>query len=412
MNIPGRIIIVDDDKEDVEDLIDSLTERGENVYYTPGLLENDECLFNTRLLIIDYYLLGDIEQSLEVIVSILNKINNRTSFFLVVIWSHYVTVESSERIMKEIKNRYKDKYNGKETSAIFLSAFKKEEVEYENLIKKIDDFINKNAEIGLLYEYEKVVECARDKTVSDIVDVGDISIILKTLKSEVGEESLNRYLINIYNNIFKRYIEPTETLDSCVKKILESIKDVTYEQYGFLHNLQSYYYVSDNEQIWTGDILEELEKSKYFIVLTPECDFAQKKVNYIHVIEANKINHEELKNKEKLKEIKDLYGLKINTNKVIDAIFMSKSLPSRYATLCYLKNKGKEEFFHLILDFQKSKHIDYKYHISDYKQYKRICRIDNPLINNIQQKYSALCSRIGIMAIPEEVANDTRKTIR
>jgi len=403
VNIPGKIIVVDDVEEESKNLINNLRSNGENVYYTEGLLD-DNCVRNTRLLITDFYLAADADTSIDMITSIINIITHKTKFFLIVIWSKYVSGYNGDDIIKEIQVKYKHKYS-ENISAIFLPAYNKNDIEYENLISKINDFIKTHKELGLLYEYERIIENARDEAVSDISNILDVGTIIKTSYDEIGKESISRFIIKIYTRILQRYIQPSALMDESILNIISKNSKKTYEKYKYLHFITSYYFISKLEPIWTGDILYDPYKNLYYIVMTPECDFAQKNVRYIKLIEAFKIEHKDLENKIKIPELKKLVESKLSKKEFIKSILTGNKLKQNYYPLCFIKNKDGENFYHLIMDFQKSTNIFYKTFPKDLKL-KRICRIDNTIVHHILQKYSVVCSRIGVMTIPKEVVDE------
>ena len=58
--IPGRILVVDDKKGEVADLIDQFTKRGEHAVYWPVPVEG-EYYEDIRLLVFDYWIFEDSE---------------------------------------------------------------------------------------------------------------------------------------------------------------------------------------------------------------------------------------------------------------------------------------------------------------------------------------------------------------
>lgn len=63
------------------------------------------------------------------------------------------------------------------------------------------------------------------------------------------------------------------------------------------------------------------------------------------------------------------------------------------------------------MDFNKSKYLKKTKIVSDLKGYKRMGRIDTPLLVNLLQTYSSYCSRVGVMGKPDEILTKLKKEI-
>ena len=94
MTIPGRILIVDNVKEDVNGLISEFMKKGENVLFTEPIFDNEDIFKNVRLVIFDYYLMEEsLDESLNTISLFINSIYKKTKFFLIAVWSARITKE-------------------------------------------------------------------------------------------------------------------------------------------------------------------------------------------------------------------------------------------------------------------------------------------------------------------------------
>jgi hypothetical protein len=406
MMIPGRILVIDDVPDEVIKVVDSLREKGENVIYTKSIPE-DTFFENLRLIIVDLYLIpNDKDASYETLSVLFEKITQRTSFFIVAIWTKYArNREEDKKIIIDLKKLYKER-TGSEIRAVFLEPFGKD-IPQEELVEKLAQAMSSHPECGLFFEIEKLVEKARDRTVSEIVNAASIPSILKALREELGESALPRRTVELFLKVLCRYCRPTNDILNYAKALIASHATTDVDTYGHIHNLQSYYEVSMDEPVWTGDVLESKEKkSDLAVVISPACDFAHKKLDYIKIIPSTRINDTDLGDLEYLKKIKGEFGLKLTAKECAKAILTGRPyLPDRFYVLQYLKdNEG--HLFHLMLDFQKVTNVQYKStaELLEGIGWKRICRIDTPLIENLLQKYATYSSRIGVLEVPDEVA--------
>jgi len=409
MTIPGRILVVDNVEDDVKELISEFMKKGENVTYTQPFFEDDNLFRNVRLAILDYFLIeGDLDESLNTISLFINNIYKKTKFFMVAVYSAKITADNGEDVVKKIQENYLKNYK-EELPCFLLSPFSKKTLTSANLIKCLETNISKNLDFELLYEIENILDDARDAVVSIVYETGNWSNFVRNLKKEVGSTSINRHVMEIYMNITKRYLNSTSKLESVIKRMLEDAKQIDDKNFGKIFFLQNYYYFSGDEKHWTGDILCS-KKNGFAIVLTPECNFAQDTYNAIRIVECEKIDHKDLNKPKILETIKIKF--KVNSHKaVINAIFKEKSqLKQNYYSIPFLLDKSTGEFFHLILDFDKTKYLPKDVTLSSLG-YSKVCRIDRPLINRIQQCFAVHCSRIGTMTIPLELVDELKKRL-
>jgi hypothetical protein len=400
-------------ENEVNQLVESLRNEGENVFWSKSLPECEGVLENVRLLVIDLYL-GDedtlgLDESYEMVAGIIKKTSEKSGFIIVAPWTKAAkNDESDNEILKKL-NSLLDGFKG-----IILQPFGKEGVTQKELLKRLKDVITIDPKCSLILEVEKSVEIARNKTVSDIFSIGSISVVLKALEKEVGNTALSREVMDLYLKILGRHAKITDEIIECVSLTLKQDVEVDDEQYGLIHNLQSYFEVQPNNHIWTGDILEK--DGEYIIVITPACDFAQAKdrpPEYIKAITAFRINHTDLVDSSKTLEIANKLKLKIKSREACTrAIFENRFLQERFYMLRYLKEEliQKEaqinKLYHLVLDFQQVKNVPFKITLMEVmrdSRWKPVCRIDDPIIEDLLHKYSAYSSRVGVQSIPSEV---------
>jgi len=409
MIVPGRILVIDDVPEEVVKVIDSLRQEGESVLFAPSMPEKDVFLENVRLLIIDLYLVGgDKEASYEAVVGILDKLSQKSRFFVIAIWTKYArNTDEDRQIIEDLKKIYEDRTKTA-LKAVFLEPFGKRipQVELFERIKKSMAF---HPECGLLFEIERSVEDARDRVVSDIVDTASIPVILRTLKEEIGDIALIRHVISMFLRILGRHCKPTDAMTQCVKDVIKKAPSIDADKYGHIHRLQSYYEIPKEELLWTGDILQRKNgNEEYAVVITPACDFAQRKkrpLDFMNIISATRINHGDLTDSERCDGIKTRFKIKASPKEVPRAILTGTYLQKRFYVLRYLRDSQTDDLFHLVLDFQRVYNLPFKETAESLEKggWERLCRIDAPIIDNLLQTYSGYSSRIGVQAIPEDI---------
>jgi hypothetical protein len=413
MIVPGRVLVIDDVPEQVNEVVDFLRHKGESVTFTTSM-PDDAVLKNVRLLIIDLYLVGnDKEASYEAVASILEKISEKTEFFIIAIWTKFAgTPAENQQIIKELKEIFNERTNT-DLKAIFLEPFGKLSITQMELVGRLENTIASNPICGLLLEIERSVENARDRAVSDLVATASVSAILKTLKEEIGDVALSRQMVGLFLKVLSRHCKSTETMSDCIENLLTESPSIDVNKYGDIHNLQSYCNVSVEELSWTGDVLERKDgKDEYGVIVSPACDFAQRKkrpLDYMKIIPAVRINHSDLfacgDNPELLNRINAKLKAKFSSEECTRAVLTGRSIKKRLFILRYLKDYQEDTFFHLVLDFQGVFNIHFKETGMLLKEegWRRVCRVDTPIIDDLLQQYAAYSSRIGIPSIPRDI---------
>lgn len=411
--IPGRILIVDDKKGEVDELIDEFLRRGEHAIFSETLIESEYCN-NVRLLIMDYYLFEDSEEnSLSAMANIVNEISKKSKFFMVVIWSAKVTEANRRTFEENIKKKYFAIFKA-DMPGILVKPIGRRELDYVSLIHKIEEEIRNHPDLNLIYEIEKIVNNAKDSVLNEVYDIGNWSNLVKNLKKEYDIDSISRQIMFIYANIMKRNITPTEELTGCIRRLMDLRETFTIDDFGKIYSTQYYYVPTAKEQIGTGDILHYKNTATYYMVITPECDITNDKHTATKLIESTRVDHSKLDDPHYIDEVAEFLDIKnqdgsINRNKIIDAIIHGGK--KNYYNLLFLRDENSD-FYHLIFDFHQIKSLKKVRRISELQNYKRVCRVDSPLINEFIQQYAAHCSRFGSMSIPKKISKILKSNLR
>jgi hypothetical protein len=414
MIVPGRILIIDDaptekERQKIQRLIDSLSNNGESVLFSASTPNNEECYENVRLLIVDLLINpAGKDESLETLATIIDKLSRKTPYFVIAIWTK-ATGKTRRNAVEDVKNAFQARTE-KELKAVMLEPFAKN-ISPTELVKQIKRSMRAVPECALLFELEKITESARDKTISEIISASEISTFIQALKEEIGETSLNREVINVFLKLLSRNSQSTRSLQACLEALIKK-KNIENGKYGNIHSLISYFMVDRGAIVWTGDVLYKIRKKTYMVVTLPACDFAQRKtrrIDFIKVLPAIRIDHDALSNPDQLELIKKQFNLKKEINEIPGCI-LSRNLPERYYSLVFLKDTNTGKLFHLILDFQGVSNIDFieKGSLLGRYGFARVCRIDNPLVNDLIQAYSTYSSRVGVPSVPIQVVKNAK----
>lgn len=420
ITVPGKILVIENRWKEVKKIIESFWKTGEGIVYSSSI--PDEAPSNVRLVILDLVLYegGDQVQpeDYQQAALALKKIESKTQFYLIALWSIYITSDTETEVIKNLKNAYKEQ-TGKDLPDRILKPFGKKNFAGRNVVDEIKHWINANPEAGLIFEWEKSIEHGRDQTASEIINTGGIKTVVKSVEKEVGKTAASRETFTLFNKLLLRHsiISLEESgFRPLIEKVLEG-KDIaqtnTLEWYPKIHYLKSYYQVENSEPLWTGDILQtDLTdpQRKYAIVVTPACDFAQKKLTKIKVVYGIKIKKiEKYRNNDKdvplpvQKLGKTKKGKWKKPNEIINAIVKGSTLPDRFYILHFLKSSSDDNYFHLLIDFSNVQSRKVKEKIKLPHSWQRICRIDSPYIEDLLQKYASFSARVGTPAIPENV---------
>ena len=402
--IPGRILVVDNRKGEVDGLVADFLKRGEHAVFSE-LPVNSEYYRNVRLLILDYYLFEESEEnSLKAICEIARGVAENSKFFMLIVWSARVTKSNRREFKENIIKMYGELYGS--LPCVLLDPIGKGELDHARLVDKIDEKIADYPEIGLLYEIEKMLDNTKDKVVTRIYEIGNWSNLARSLKEEYNLDSVGRQMLAIYANLLKRELTPTPELSSCINRVTRIIKPFSDADFGKVYSAQYYYQVSGKEQVGVGDVLHKVRSSKYYVVITPECDITNNKHTATTLIEARKIEHSKLADSHYIDKVAGFYRLReknghVRSSRVIDAVVKGIGLKGNYFVLPFLKEG--EAFYHLVFDFHKVESLKKAKTISELKGYRRMCRVDSPMINRLIQQYVSQCSRVGTMTIPDEL---------
>ncbi|MCL0076987.1 hypothetical protein M1O12_03065 [Dehalococcoidia bacterium] len=431
--LPGKILVVDNTPEDVRDIIRAFREAGMGVVYRQSAPAAEELPSNIRVVILDLDLDGCgsvTPEDLDQAVLVLKRVESRTRFYLVALWSRYIT--ETEDWVERVRDKYREG-TGREFLAYFLKPFGKTLIKQRTLVRGIQNWIGENPQAGLVFQWEGTIEDSRDSAVSDVVSVGGIDVIVRTISQELGVEATPRELLNLLNKILVKHASVAarvKAFSSTVKATLSTAPAplAPYEWYTRFHYLQAYFDVRETEPLWTGDILRRKTPTnragEFAIVITPSCDLAQKRPTGIKVAYGTQFGQipRYAADDESAAEIVKLFG-KTKDGKykrykdVTQSLAKGTDLPERFHVLYFLRTSPDAgDHFHLLFDFSRIDSLrcrrDGSGNFRVPRGWQRLCRLDSPYIDDLLQKYSTFSSRVGAPSIPEAIRKETVSRIR
>lgn len=417
LTIPGQILVVDDKREEVEDLIQTFMRAGQGVIYIRGVQDiTPERLTGVRLVVLDLDLneTGQVEEEdYELAALVLRRLAlNGHGFYLIAVWSQHVGEPS---ILERLQGAYREQ-TGHLIPGLFLEPFDKNHIDQEEVAGKIAEWIERQPSAGLVFEWERLLNRARDYATSDILDLegGSLASLVKVLRKEIGEGA-NRELVQLFNKVLLRYMTTGDLVE--IRELMDRLgKDggVDLNWYVKFHQFQAYYSLDDTESIWTGDIWstsEEDQEKQFAILITPACDLAQSKARYLKVAYAVLLEPwSTAKNKFRMGKGKAVAAL-THTNpepETGEEGPIIPDLPQNIYPLPFFPTN--DTFSWLLVDLSQVEAVRSDHFTA--RGWKRICRLDSPYIEDLMHRYAALSERVGMPTIPEEIREAEARRLR
>ena len=314
---------------------------------------------------------------------------------------------------------YTDK--GTESPSLYLKekkldrmaiVFNKSEVKGDSLFKEIGTWLLKKPELHIFLRWSRQVEHSLNETLWDIynLDVNGINSIIKILcaQGDLSQLTQEEELINFFNRVLSRKFSNQEVLLSKIKEDIQELpklekqkivekkeKEAAAEkntELGF-NELRTFHtferYKSANPKLlWTGSILKSKE-AKYFIVVTPPCDFSHKdKIENVLLLKAEPMSE----------YVKARAASKVT---------IKACLNHRTACVHFLPYAAGLENG-LLCRFDSIFHVEEKQLRKDIDSKTLTCisLIDSPFIEHLMQRMNAYLMRIGTRDIDDAEVNN------
>ncbi len=433
--ITGRILVVDNNEDDVKDIIRVFREEGEGVIFRQNAPAEGECPSNVRIVILDLDLdgCGNVtDEDLASVVLVLQRLESRTKFYIVALWSEYIG--GTEDWATKVTEKYKEQ-TGKEFPAHFLKPFGKSSMTQQRLVREIRNWVKINPHAGMIFEWENNIEDSRDDAVSDLMDAGGVDVVIRSIAAEMGRVATPREVANLLNRVLLRHAASDKRIKKfkpMVDMILTAVPSggtsIPYDWYTRFQSLQAFFPVNKAEPLWTADILEKKNASdpekKYAVVVTPECDLAQKRVKEAKIVYGIDFTTipEYASTDESVPEVVQVFG-KTGDNKfkkrneVIKTLATGSDLPERFYILHFFRHSEESgDYLHLLIDFTKINsiacHKDTVGNLRVPRGWTRLCRLDSPYKEDLLQKYSSYSARLGTPSIPQKITSEISRRLK
>jgi len=413
---PGKVLIVDDEYDESIDLaVKQLLQNGVRVDYWNGS-DNKANLSNVRIVLLDLILRKDDADrpAPEKFYKAIEALSQIRGASIVIIFSN--TADEPN----EFESAYTRKQGRKYPGIISSEKMEKGKLEdHKQLISLIEGSVKKYPELRLALVVESIVDSAKDgafqHTLGQNVDV--VATLIRILERQTGFEGLRKDLVDTMIRIISRYAhsgEAYEVLSDVLKVILEKAPARLAEADGSLLSLLMYYQPKE-EQVWTGDIFQTPKEDgrDIAIVLTPACDLAWNKRDFVTIALGFSLTDPVCKDREGVLFRKDsnLRDWAVKEKGPVDAgsredilnringrikryRVTGEDLPS-WAYLLRHVNNGKD-LVDVCLDLGDIETVALEELTKKGSQWTRITRLDSPFIEALLQHFGEHLSRIGV----------------
>lgn len=393
-----RILFIDDDCEDYRDEFDSAFSDDVDIIYCPG--KNDAIKeINSKkhfdLIILDWFLdkgSGSSELSQLILQSLYNKL-----FIPVLIWSNHIAEFESD-LDSGLINYPK----------ILIKDISKGEVSPETIKSKIKEWLESSLSVQISEIYRNSINENLEKAFFELAEVpnADIASILKVL---VGSDENIDWSNDFILNLIHRKLLTDESFFGKFKTLVTSPSDnLRSEELTKRRNIinKVLYYRGTPKVIRCGDIIriqKDEELLKYGIVVTPDCDIAQRNSRYLEIVELRKIEDDGLMlssgQKETIREYKNAsfyYFPSVDIDGNLENDFVA-ILKSKFIVEGWCENNS-EKYPRIpeILNYSGN----FRYNEDDV-EINHICSKSNPYKSDFLQKLHTNNSRVGIPDIKD-----------
>jgi hypothetical protein len=446
INLPyaGRILIVDDIyDEKISAAVTSLAQTGLPIQYWDGKGKIPDTIRNVRVVILDLKLDPEMDRDkgLQFYSLAAQALHEIPGPYLVIIMCGDFDAEIDPPNLRKV---YEDRFESPIHGYLSSEGLDKEEelAKPESLAELIVKELGGKAVLQLIMLWEHVADRARDLALQDLLSLQvdeTIVALIKALCEGIGDESATRELVGIMMRLILRRateVQQFYCLDTVVRILkvhkpkqaadaqtttpapqnLRKIERRLYHNMFFYHPLAT-------ERIWTGDIFKTKGNSKYdeyAIVVTPACDLSQGKTTSVTVAFAFPLRENCLKDLEyspyktdppamkKLKAIREehiksgdttpLTEVPADVLKQVKERFFDpkfRNLPDWFHRFwAFVDQDGDPEPFGICFNFNNVRTVELGAIVPP--EWKRVCRLDSPYLEDILLKFGSHSLGIGI----------------
>lgn len=418
-DFPGKVLVVDDHFDQINELMQRLAEFGVSVqYWHPGNTP-DPTITNVRIIILDLNLKET------------EDIRGTTSFYLPAaealgkIQGPYILFIFADgydpsKDIKGLGDAFFNKYKKPIKTIGKITGVNRDGSDVDEVIEKIQAGFEETDILKMILTWDGLLNDAKDRTLLKLSEKdfeNEIKEFIRSIASGIDDNSLSREFVSTMIRFISRYVNTGSKYEE-LGKILKRIKNSSTGngENPLLQHLQMYYKPEISEKVWTGDIYQmdstiEGDDAKFWnfsLVLTPACDIAQqekKKLETFHLCEGCIVNTESVKDPEhpfrrNVNAFKFPKRRLLTTDKKFDEQIQNQlwaaaknNLPGRYFAVWHLRDEDGK-YFGVCFDFQRLKSLKIDGFESKWND-KRIFRIDSPFVDELLQKFGSHAYRLG-----------------
>ena len=399
----GKVLIVDDNfNEDIKKIIEEFTQKGLSVQYWNS--KENKTFSNIRVLILDLDLSngGTIRGDPFYYTMAANVLKQIPGPYVVMIYAQDFVEKDIEQLKKAYLDMTDEHFGGKIIGTNGMSKGNS----VENITEHIQEIIENNAVFNLILTWEKIIDKAKDSELKKFLkeeSQSDLTNFVQKMKDDVQQEGLPReFISNMLRFLNRHMYEGIEydQLKILLEKLTSSAKTDPQDQ--FLQNKMMYFKPNVEEKCWTGDIFKDEEEEfwTYSIILTPECDIAQNKVENYLICKGFSIDLKNLKNPDHPihKVSKSFEWLKNEgtPQKKLRALNF-KNCHDRLFPLWNCTEDSKK-YFGICFNFQHVSIVEVNNVDQEFIE-RRISRLDYPFITEMMRQFSNYSTRLATPAI-------------
>ena len=399
----GKVLIVDDNfNKDIKKIIEKLAQKGLSVQYWDS--KEEKTFSNIRVLILDLDLSNGVTRRGDpfyytMAAGVLKQIPGP---YVVMIYAQDFVEKDIEQLEKAYLDMTDEHFGGKITGMNGMS--KNNSV--EKITEHIQEMIEKSTIFNLILTWEKIIDKAKDFGLEKFLkkeSQSDLTNFVQKMKDDVQQEGLPReFISNMLRFLNRHMYKGTEygQLKILLEKLTSSPETEVPSQ--FLQNKMMYFKPNVEEKCWTGDIFKDEEEEfwMYSIILTPECDIAQDKVENYLICKGFSMDHENLKNPDhpihKVSKSFELLKNEETPQKKLKAL----DFKNRHDRLFSLWNCTEDfkKYFGICFNFQHVSTVKVNDVDQEFME-RRISRLDYPFITEMIRQFSNYSTRPATPAI-------------
>jgi CheY-like chemotaxis protein len=374
------VLVVDDQRQEVEELMTFLSGQGCHVHFYEKSEDARDFISSSPkldLAILDYWIESDNSAIARLL---LDELRNY----------HFVPVVIYSKHREEAEEQA---YYPREMYIVIEKA-----ADVHALEKRVLQWFESSLHAQLAVLWSQTIRNSLVQSMWTLFSVSDngLGLILKAIKAGNPTvqghyellDSLQRILFN-YVTTSSNFMAGLQAIVGRVKVDLDFNDAAILESYGRIKQIEMYIKPPDTSVLNTGDLFEK--EGKYYVLTTPSCDIYNDKTDSIDFIEAFE------------------YGDFLKTSRSFKREMIPQLLANsaRQFNLHFLPFVS--ENLHLVCKFHSVVSHDKETFANEKAKWKKIATLSSPYREHFIQRYSAAVSRLGVIDLAKEFRSSLQK---